>query len=286
MRQINTLFNFFRQSTIYPNHRQGLAPKSTEKLINMPLSFAQVQQFKIDGYLVLPKLLSESHTTALRNLTNEHLKARVSPFELEAKVRYPGSPENIDAEGGSTIRRLLMAYQRDDLFRQCASDNTITSAVKQILESQHCLFNPNHHNCVMTKQPAFSSETLWHRDTRYWNFSDKYLINAWFALGDELEQNGAMKILPGSHRWEVQEHALDEAQFLKLDHPDNCDRLQTQRLVTLNKGDVLLFSAHCFHAAGKNKTNQSKYSMVFTYHGEQTKPIEGSHSVSLGEIEL
>lgn len=252
----------------------------------MPLSFAQIQQFKIDGYLVLPKLISEHDIDAIRALTQTHLDTRVEPFELEADVHYPGAPVNTKAEGGTTIRRLLMAYQRDEPFKHLAGHPGITSGVKEILDSQHCILNPNHHNCIMTKQPAYSSETLWHRDTRYWNFSDKYLINAWFALGDELEKNGAMKILPGSHRWEIQEHALDDDQFLKLDHPDNQDRLKTQRLVTLNKGDVLLFSAHCFHAAGKNRTQQSKLSMVFTYHGDKTSPIEGTHSASREEIKL
>lgn len=250
----------------------------------MSLSFAQIQQFKIDGYLVLPALLSESETNSLRELTQKHLEQRIKPFELEAEVRYPGAPENTNAEGGGTIRRLLMAYQRDKAFRDIACHTDIINGVKEILDSSSCILNPNHHNCVMTKQPAYSSETLWHRDTRYWNFSDKYLINAWFALGDELQQNGAMKILPGSHRWEVQEHALDEAQFLKLDHHDNQERLATQRLVTLNKGDALLFSAHCFHAAGKNTTLDSKFSMVFTYHGDNTHPTEGTHSASRAEI--
>jgi phytanoyl-CoA hydroxylase len=177
-----------------------------------------------------------------------------------------------------------MAFQRHAAFAQQASRSDLVDAIKQILDAESLRLNPNHHNCIMTKQPAHSSETLWHRDTRYWNFSDKYLINAWFALGDEQLENGAMKILPGSHRWEVQEHALDEAQFLKLEHPDNQYRLATQRLVTLNKGDVLLFSAHCFHAAGKNITSQTKFSMVFTYHADSTLPISGTHSASRPEI--
>lgn len=252
----------------------------------MTLSFAQIQQFKIDGYLILPSLLSVAQTNALRMATETHLTQRISPFELEADVHYPGAPKSINAEGGGTIRRLLMAYNRNAEFQAAATNASIVESVKEILDSEHCILNPNHHNCIMTKQPAFSSETLWHRDTRYWNFSNKYLINAWFALGDELEQNGAMKILPGSHRWEVQDHALDAAQFLKPEHPDNQDRLATQRLVTLKQGDVLLFSAHCFHAAGKNKTNNTKLSMVFTYHGEGTKPIDGTHSASRPEILL
>ncbi len=252
----------------------------------MLLSFAQIQQFKIDGYLVLPKLLAADEVAKLRALTQTHLHQRLSPFELEADVHYPGAPESISDEGGNTIRRLLMAYQRDPLFKAQARRAEITGAVRQILECQQIRLNPNHHNCVMTKQAAYSSETLWHRDTRYWNFSNKYLINAWFALGDEQKENGAMKILPGSHRWEVKERALDEAQFLKPDHPDNQYRLATQRVVCLEQGDVLLFSAHCFHAAGRNKTDKTKYSMVFTYHGDDTHPLAHTHSASTPEIEL
>lgn len=252
----------------------------------MPLSHAQIQQFKIDGYLVLPSLLDESECAALRDLTLAQLDARVEPFELETEVQYPGAPNSADAVGGKTIRRLLHAHQRSALFRRYAEHPAVIEGILQILGCNHLMLNPNHHNCVMTKQPQFSSETLWHRDTRYWNFSNKYLINAWFALGHERADNGAMKILPGSHRWDVLDSALDEAQFLKPDHPDNQWRLDTQRLVPLNAGDVLLFSAHCFHAAGQNCTDQSKLSMVFTYHGESTQPLEGTHSASRDEIKI
>ena len=138
----------------------------------MPLSFAQIQQFKIDGYLILPAVLTEHEADSLRATTQAHLNNRVRPFELEADLHYPGAPSSIEAEGGGTIRRLLMAYQRDDAFKSLAAHPEITHAVKKILDSQDCILNLNHHNCIMTKQAAYSSETLWHRDTRYWNFNN------------------------------------------------------------------------------------------------------------------
>lgn len=245
---------------------------------SLALSHAQLQQFKIDGFLVLPKLLSSDDIAKLRSLTEQHLFERVEPFELEADVQYPGSPSNSETPGGDTIRRLLGAYHRDPLFQKFAKHPVTTGAIRQILDNKQLLLNPNHHNCVMTKQPQYSSDTLWHRDTRYWNFNNKYLVNAWFALGDEKADNGGMKILPGSHRWDVRQEALDEAQFLLLEHEDNIQRLKTQVNVDLEAGDVLLFSAHCFHAADRNLTNDSKYSMVFTYHGESTEPIPDTKS--------
>ncbi|MFT5574092.1 MAG: phytanoyl-CoA hydroxylase [Cryomorphaceae bacterium] len=251
----------------------------------MLLTFAQIQQFKIDGYLVLPRVLQPEQLSALKALTDLHGEQRIEPFELETELHYPGAPRDANTPGGDTIRRLQNAYARDELFQSIAKLQGITLGIRHILGSEQLWLNPNHHNCVMTKQPAFSSETLWHRDTRYWNFSDKYLINAWFALGDEQLENGAMKILPGSHRWEVQDEALDQAQFLKPEHSDNRDRIATQRLVSLNAGDALLFSAHCFHAAGKNISEHAKYSLVFTYHGESTKPLDG-RSVTASEIQI
>lgn len=250
------------------------------------LSHAQIQQFKIDGYLVLPKLFDTQSIDTLRDLTHKQLSQRIEPLELETDVRYPGAPNSVNDQGGLTIRRLRMAYQRSDTFAAVAEHPPLTGAIRQILGGQSLYLNPNHHNCVMTKLPEYSSVTHWHRDTRYWNFDNKYLLNAWVALGDEKESNGCMKVLPGSHRWDVRKEALDSAQFLIPNHPDNKWRLDTARLVELNAGDVLLFSAHCFHAAGKNITNQAKFSIVFTYHNESTKAISGTHSASVAPVKL
>lgn len=252
----------------------------------MTLSHAQIQQFKIDGYLLLKAQVAPSELTAARQLVDEHLRERIAPFELETEVHYPGAPESVDAPGGQTIRRLKHAFTRANILQKLARLPIVVDGVQDILGSQHVLLNPNHHNCVMTKQPEFSSETLWHRDTRYWNFNNKYLINSWIALGDERRENGAMKILPGSHRWELAEGAVDDAQFLITDHPDNIERLKTARTVEMQAGDLLLFSAHCFHAAGRNQTTNPKFSVVFTYHGEDTVPLPGTHSASGEEILL
>ena len=252
----------------------------------MTLSFAQLQQFKIDGYLILPGVLSTEQTEELRELSLLHLQQRIAPYELEADLSYPGAPSDKNSKGGNTIRRLRGAYARENLYKHYAELPEVVTAIQEILDEQEVWLNPNHHNCVMTKHPKYSSETLWHRDTRYWHFSDKYLINAWFAIGDELEANGAMKILPGSHRWEVRDQSLDDDQFLRPDHPDNEYRLRTARTVLLKRGDVLLFSAHCFHAAGKNVTEDPKLSMVFTYHGKETQAIANTNSAKYKEIRV
>ncbi|MGH1542381.1 MAG: phytanoyl-CoA dioxygenase family protein [Arenicella sp.] len=245
------------------------------------LTQTQVNHFIINGYLILQQAADSQTIDHMRQVTQQQLTDRKRPFELEADVHYPGAPDSVNAPGGTTTRRLLDAYHRDPAYRNWATSSELTQNIQQLLQAQSLYINPNHHNCVMTKQPEFSSRTNWHRDTRYWSFSNKYLINAWLALGDEKKENGGMLVLPGSHRWEIEEDALDEAQFLLEDHPSNQTRLSLAQHVDLNAGDCLLFSAHCFHAAGANTTDQNKYSLVFTYHGETTKPLANSKSSKL-----
>ena len=250
------------------------------------LSTKQKNQFVRDGYLILPNLLSSKELDSLRAVIDQQLEQRETPYELETDVLYPGAPESEGSPGGSTIRRLLNAYDRHPEFQGCAQNPAIMVAIKTLLSAQKIFLTPNHHNCVMTKQPEFSSQTNWHRDTRYWHFNNKYLINAWYALGDETAKNGGMLILPGSHRWDVDANVLDDAQFLIEDHPNNQARLSLAEQVDLRAGDCLLFSAHCFHAAGSNQTTQSKYSLVFTYHSESTQSIAGTKSNKLSSIQL
>lgn len=250
------------------------------------LTKQQNKQFIRDGYLVLPELLGAEELAVLRATTDQQLQQRISPLELETDVHYPGAPQSESALGGGTIRRLLHAYERQGTYQSRARNADITEPVKSLLQAEELFLTPNHHNCVMTKQPAFSSQTNWHRDTRYWHFSNKYLINAWFALGDERQENGGMLILPGSHRWDVNADALDSAQFLLEDHPSNQARLSLAEKIDLHAGDCLLFSAHCFHAAGANKTNNPKFSLVFTYHSEKTHSLPGTKSSVLPSIKI
>jgi phytanoyl-CoA hydroxylase len=49
-----------------------------------------------------------------------------------------------------------------------------------------------HHNCMMTKHPAYGSLTGWHRDFRYWSFERADMVSVWLALGTETNENGAL----------------------------------------------------------------------------------------------
>ena len=247
------------------------------------LTAQQIQQFSTDGYLVLPALSDASYCEAVVGLAQQELAAEAGPIEYEADTRYPGAPASRDAEGGRTARRLLQAVARSPLLADWASGAQLTAALRQLL-GEGAALSQVHHNCIMTKQPRFSSITGWHRDSRYWQFQRAELISAWLALRDETVENGCLLVLPGSHRWTIQPEQLDAAQFLRADLAQNQALLQQAIAVPLKQGDALLFHSNLFHAAGCNQTAQTKFSMVFTYRAADNPPLADSRSASLPEI--
>lgn len=245
----------------------------------------QITQFQQNGFLVLPQLASPTFCAEVLTFAKQQLADEAPPLEFEADTGYTGAPSSKEDVGGKTVRRLLQIASRSKHLLDWATGPTLTAPIKQLL-GNHILLSQAHHNCIMTKQPEFSSVTGWHRDSRYWSFQRAELISAWLALRDETVENGCLLVIPGSHQIQVSAAGLDAAQFLRMDYPDNQTLLARAVAVPLNAGDVLLFSSNLFHAAGCNQTNQTKFSMVFTYRAENNPPIPGSRSASLPEIAI
>lgn len=243
-----------------------------------------VAAFKRDGYIVVPSLADEDECSRMRDVAARHLAAGLAPVEYEVDVQYPGAPQDRVSEGGHTVRRLLNACSRHALFLDWATGPGVGGYLRQLFEGDDILLSQCHHNCVMTKQPGYSSATVWHQDNRYWSFDHRNLISVWLALGDETRSNGCLRVLPGSHLLDMEPGRFDAALFLRTDLAENKRLVATARTVELARGDVLFFHSRLFHAAGRNLTPEVKYSAVFTYHEASNRPIEGTRSARFSGI--
>ena len=234
--------------------------------------------FERDGYLIVRGLAGPEDVGAMREAVRRALDPLQAPAEFEADVGYPGSPASRDAVGGNTPRRLLQAYSRGSIFRRWATAPELAATLRSVMREERIEMSQCHHNCVMTKHSGFSSETAWHQDIRYWSFDAPELVSVWLALGPEREGNGALRVIPGSHRPHLDRGRLDRHLFLRPELDANRKLIDTAVLVELEAGDALFFHCRLFHAAGKNRSGAVKLSAVFTYHARDNRPIPGTRS--------
>ena len=258
------------------------------------LSELQLQQFARDGYLIVRDCASNNLRQRMITSVEASLNPAIGPLEYEADVHYPGAPSSKSAAGGMTPRRLLNAYARDAAFREWAAMPDIIKSVKQLIAVEHAgvnrpdaaslLLTQNHHNCIMTKMPSYSSSTNWHQDIRYWSFDRPELINVWLALGDEYAEKGSMQFIPGTHKLELDRGRFDANLFLRKDLPENKTLIETAINAELKAGDVLFFHCRTFHVAGANLTQEPKYSVVFSYHTGDNHAIPDTRSALLESV--
>ena len=59
---------------------------------------------------------------------------------------------------------------------------------------------------VFLKEPGASTHTAWHQDAAYWLLDPPDVLTAWVALTESTAENGALEVLPGSHRQPLLPH--------------------------------------------------------------------------------
>jgi phytanoyl-CoA hydroxylase len=243
----------------------------------------ELAAFHRDGYVIVRGLADEPLRRRLLNVTFDAVRRLVEPIEFEADVRYPGAPASRDAAGGRTVRRLKQALSRDFAFVEWITDPALVRRLSQLLGPDY-LCPLAHHNCVMTKHPAFSSDTGWHQDIRYWSFARPELITVWLALSPERPDNGCLRVIPGSHRTILDRSRFDDAVFFRPDLPENQGLIEQAVCVELQPGDVLFFHCRTLHAATRNYTDETKYSAVFTFRAADNPPRPGTRSAQSPEL--
>ncbi|MEM7407518.1 MAG: phytanoyl-CoA dioxygenase family protein [Pseudomonadota bacterium] len=244
------------------------------------------KKFARDGFAVVRGLMPDAACQRMRESVQRALSPLHGPAEFEVDVGYTGAPSSRDAPGGNTPRRLLHAYSRGPVFREWLKVLAAQAHLDALFATSEVAMSQCHHNCIMTKYPGFSSETMWHQDIRYWSFDRPELISAWLALGHEQARNGALWVIPGSHEIELDRGRFDAALFLRRELPENRRLIESAELVQLEPGDLLLFHCRTFHAAGANQTSEVKLSVVSTFHAIDNAPIPGTRSALYPSIPL
>jgi phytanoyl-CoA hydroxylase len=236
-----------------------------------------LEQFQNSGYVIVRNLCASDDVAELKRLADREYNTRLAPIELETDVGYPGAPTSIASAGGNTIRRLLNAVDRSPRFKAWMCGPVLVERIETLI-GEAAVMSRVHHNCIMTKHPNYGSETGWHRDSRYWSFKLPDLVSAWLALGYERPENGALMLVPGSHKLEIGEDRFDSRKFLRSDSVENARLVDSAVRISLNPGDVLFFHCQVLHAAGRNADKEIKWSLVSTYYGVSNSPVPGTRS--------
>lgn len=208
------------------------------------LTPAQYKQLDDNGFLEIPNVLGADWLYDLRSRTTE-----LQQTEAGAAGNEAGGNGAAAAFLGSAF--LADLVNKGEMFERMLREPRVLAAVHHVLGD----FRVNSLN-FRAALPGQGNQNL-HSDTGNPGAGGPYqLCNSMWMLDDFTTDNGATKVVPGTHLSDtIPGEAMDDPSAV---HPD-------QILATGKAGTVLVFNAHLWHGGSTNHTNRPRRGLTLSF---------------------
>jgi non-heme Fe2+,alpha-ketoglutarate-dependent halogenase len=222
------------------------------------LSSNQLKQYKDEGFVAPINIFSKEKAKEIRNQIE--LIEKELPGELDKSGRYN-------------------AHLISPLLDEVTHNSKILDAVESLIGKNILVCGTT----LFIKNPNEKGYVSYHQDAKYIGLEPHNWVTAWVALTDSNEENGCMKMWPGSHL-DIKDHdeKFNEENLLTRGQtvenvPDN-----EVKSVELDAGQMSLHHPRIVHGSGVNKSNDRRIGFVIqSYIGTNVKQVLGQNSVQL-----
>jgi chlorinating enzyme len=179
------------------------------------------------------------------------------------------------------------------LLDQIVHNDVIVKAVEAAIGPDIVLWSSD----IAIKEAGKGSYVPWHQDTPYWNLSSTEVVSVWFALTEAKVANGAMQVIPGTHKqgalgklniegdphkaYKEGKRTSSEGNIFAYDHdmlvPVNEDDAIS---VELEPGEFSLHNIELLHGGGPNPSDEDRVGFVMRFMSASTFCRTGKDSVT------
>jgi ectoine hydroxylase-related dioxygenase (phytanoyl-CoA dioxygenase family) len=213
-----------------------------------------VERYRDAGYLAPIRVLTTSEAARIR--------AKLEDFEADAGP----------LAGKLRQKSHLLFTWLNDLIRH----ERILDAVEDIVGPDILCWGTS----FFIKEPRNPAYVSWHQDSTYWGLEPADIVTAWVALSDSTTENGAMRVMPGSHTMAQVPHRdtfrpenlLSRGQEVMVEVDDaHADTL------VLKAGEMSLHHVRLIHGSEPNPSDQRRIGFAIRYLPTYVRQVAGSH---------
>src|SRR6267143_3952741 len=189
------------------------------------LTDAQIAGYHRDGYLVVPRLIDADRVEALRRLTDAFVERARSIDRSDAV--FDVDPRHSAA--APIVRRIKNPADHDPLYAWVAFESPILDVVAELLGPSLRF----HHSKLNLKGSHIGAPVEVHQDAAFYPHSNDDVLAVGLLLDDATAENGAMAVLPGSHRGPIHTHFDAQGRFAGGLRAEDIARLDRSRAALL-----------------------------------------------------
>ncbi|HUB31522.1 MAG TPA: phytanoyl-CoA dioxygenase family protein [Bryobacteraceae bacterium] len=198
---------------------------------------ADRRQLDEQGYLILPGMMTPALLEALRR-------------RMDGLLAEEGERAGAEFKNEPGARRLANLVNKGEIFQRIMLMPEVLEAVACVLGPKFKLSSLN----ARSADPHGESAQPLHADSGAIADEQGYWVcNSVWMLDDFTPENGATRMVPGSHRWR------------RLPPPEMYGAHPAEQLVTGPAGAVAIMNAHMWHGGTANRTSQPRRALHVYY---------------------
>ncbi|MBV9835848.1 MAG: phytanoyl-CoA dioxygenase family protein [Alphaproteobacteria bacterium] len=252
----------------------------------MRLTRSQIDDFWRDGYLVVADAVTPGQLAALRaEIVDwvEQSRAHTQPFGLptiDGRPRFDMGTEHTAAK--PALRRINNPSDISDAYLEVMRDAGTVDMVADLIgpdvKFHHCKIN--------LKLPGARTQVDYHQDFAYTPHTNDDIVTALLFLDDNDEKNGALTVVPGSHKGPMLSLFQGE-RFTGAVDPKVEEGLKAKSVPCHGMaGSVCLMHTKLAHGSEPNRSDRSRGLYICVYTAADAVPIARNPMPSTHEGEI
>lgn len=148
----------------------------------------------------------------------------------------------------------------------------------KILDYVEDLLGPNYYfwaSNFFAKPPRSKERVGWHQDAYYWPLSPHNTVTVWIAFTDSGKNNGAMQVVPSSHKSGVIKHnrysGSETDSVLTLELEGGSFGADGAVSLELKAGEISIHDDRIVHGSPENPSDQWRIGLTVRYSGTNVK---------------
>ncbi|MGE0801929.1 MAG: phytanoyl-CoA dioxygenase family protein [Lautropia sp.] len=229
------------------------------------ISDSVVAQYQRDGYIVVPGVLSEAEVAELRQITEQFVeRSREASTHTDIYDLEPGH-----SASQPRVRRIKTPDRFHPGYARMVRHPKIV-AVLQKLWGPNIRFDLSKLNL---KAAGFGSPVEWHQDWAFYPHTNDDLAAVGIMIDAFTPDNGAMLVLPGSHRGPIYDHHAN-GHFVGGIDPSQVDiDFSKAVMCTGPAGSITVHHARLIHGSSANVSGKPRRFLLHQYRAADAWPL-------------
>jgi ectoine hydroxylase-related dioxygenase (phytanoyl-CoA dioxygenase family) len=223
------------------------------------LTDEQVASYHRDGYLAVPGVIDTERVQALRRVTEAFV-------ERSRGVSRSDGVFDLDPRHTAVtpiVRRIKNPADHDPLYAWVGLESPILDIVSELIGPSIRF----HHSKLNLKSGHVGAPVEVHQDAAFYPHSNDDVLAVGLLLDDATAENGALAVLPGSHRGPIHTHYDRQGRFVGCMRDEDVARLDRSGapLLTLPAGSIHIHHYRLVHWSAPNTSPSDRRLLINSY---------------------